>query len=578
METNQRLAELKDYVEEENNLSTREIAKRSLVPLFKMILFRSMMLSFSNSVAVSNALVMTMLTVGVTWSPILAGCLRLAGSLASLSIMDSLGRKIPGSVWALVIAGLLIPMAVATDSWFNILDRHKMSSVVAMWISLHVIDGLFAPITSVYMGVFIFISAGMSLAQSVGWSDINADRHFLYSWFIAVALGALVSILLGYVLPKKFIMASSAVLILAGGIIFASAPRNIDALVAARYLNGMAVGLAITTYLIYASELSRNRIRGVCLGLEQFSLSLGIAIQMITTSQWDVMSSFSVNCLHGILDIIMAILAAGSLIYFIESPVDFVRLGNDTAALECLSQLQQNPSITMETNRRLEELKHYVQEQEYLSPRELLQRSLISLLKMLFFRSALLAFTYSAILTSLLAYSTQLIGFTWTPILAACLRIIGSGMTLVIIDNMGRKLPASIWALIMGGLMVPMAVIVTHSMNLLNSHKMSTVVSLWICMQFFAGLYAPVSSAYMGESFPLRTKAFCMAVCVIVEQIIQIVIISQVSIGNDGSLMAMGIMILISAAAFFVTMPETKKITLREAQERFVNLLNLKMF
>ncbi|XP_011293828.1 uncharacterized protein LOC101892864 [Musca domestica] len=427
-------------------------------------------------------------------------------------------------------------------------------------------------------GVFIFLSAGMSLAQSVGWSDIATDLHFYYSWFIGVALGALVSILLGYVLPKKFIMAASSVLILAGGIIFTSAPRNVDALVAGRYLNGMAVGLATTPYLIHASELSRNRIRGLCLGLEQFAISLGIAIQMISTSQWDAMSSFSVNCLHGILDIILAILAAGSLVYFIESPVDYIRLGSDTAALECISQLQKTPSITLETNRRLEELRHYVQEQEYLTPRELLLHSLIPLFKMIFFRSMLLAFAYSAILTKLLTYSNVIIGISWTPILAGCLRIIGSGMALVIMDNLGRKIPSCVWTLTMGGLMIPMAVIVNHSMNLLNTHKISTVVSLWMCLQFFAGLYSPISSVYMGEAFPLRTKSFCMAVCVIVEQIVQIVIVSQVSIGNDGSLMAMGIMILLTAVGFFVTMPETKRTPLAEAQRRFSNLFNFKLF
>ncbi|XP_073828818.1 galactose-proton symporter-like [Musca autumnalis] len=431
---------------------------------------------------------------------------------------------------------------------------------------------------SLTTAVFIFISGGMSLAQSVGWSNTISDRHFFYSWFIAVAIGALVSILLAYVLPKKFIMAAASVLTLAGGIIFTSAPRNMDALVAARYLNGLAVGLATVTYLIYASELPRNRIRGVCLGLEQFSLSLGIAIQMITSSQWSATSNFSANCLHGILDIILAILAAGSLVYFIESPVDYIRWSNDTAALECLSQLQPVPSINMDTNRRLDELKEYVQEQENMSPQELLQHSVVPLIKMIFLRSMLLSFTYSAILTSLLLFTSVVVGISWTPILAGCLRMFGSAITLIVVDNLARKIPAVVWLLIMGGLMIPMAGIINNSMNLLNTHKMSTVVSIWICIQFFAGLYSPIGSTFMGEAFPLRTKSFCIAFCVILEQIVQIIIISQVSIGSDGSLMVMGVMIVVAAALCVITIPETKKTSLREAQQRFTNLFNFKMF
>lgn len=368
-------------------------------------------------------------------------------------------------------------------------------------------------------------------------------------------------------------------LILAGGIIFASAPNNLEALIAGRYFNGIAVGLATVPYLVHASELSRTNSRGLCVGVEQFSVSLGIAIQMIAVSQWSPYSDFSVNCLHGILDIILAVFAAGALFFFIESPVDYIRCGDDAGALDALSRLQNPPAVTMTTNSHLEELKMYVREQESFTVVESLQQSFLPLVKMIFFRSMVLAFTYSAVLSNILQVAMLINRVSWTPIVAACIRIFGGCLALMTMDKLGRKITSLLWLVIVGALMVSMNTILMDSMNLLSSHKMSVVTSIWLSMQFFVGLFTPITSTYASEAFPLRTKRVCMAICVIVEQIIQIVVITTciTTVGNYDAFLGMSITLLVAFACLCITMPETKKTSLGEAQKRFAKMFNFRM-
>ncbi|XP_075156417.1 uncharacterized protein LOC142229734 [Haematobia irritans] len=422
-------------------------------------------------------------------------------------------------------------------------------------------------------GTLLFISAGMCLAQSIGWIDSKVSiphRHFYYSWFIAVIVGSLISLPLRNLLARKFLMAGSSILILVGGILFVSMPSDYDTLIAGRYLNGIGIGLIIVPYLMHSSEISSITRRGIATGMEQFSTSLGFGIQMLVATKWNVKSDFTVNSFHGVLDIILAILSVGSLFYFMESPVDLIRLEDEAGALTCLVQMERTSGVTESIQNRLEELKEYVN-----SPNG---SCIMPTLKMIISRSSILAFTDSIVLTSLMAYAMVVARASWFPIAAALLRIFGSSLSLLFVDRLGRKLPSVLWAIVVGALMIYITSIINTSYNFIRVHQMETVLALGVCIQFFSGLYAPNTSTYLSEAFPLKTKPFCMTICIVVQQIIQIVLLNTInSLGDDGSLMAMSIIVLVIGVLLLLIMPETKRTSLKEAQERFSNFFNFKM-
>uniref|UniRef100_A0A1I8QEU2 Major facilitator superfamily (MFS) profile domain-containing protein n=1 Tax=Stomoxys calcitrans TaxID=35570 RepID=A0A1I8QEU2_STOCA len=431
--------------------------------------------------------------------------------------------------------------------------------------------------------IFIFFSAGMNLALGLGWdyySTFGPVKHFRFSWFIGVIAGALLALLFRLVISKQFIRVLAKILILAEGILFTSAPYDEQALLAGRYLNGIAVGLSTIIFLLRASEISPNHQRGSCLAIEQYCISVGIAIQMIYTSQWADDTRFPANRLHGILDIIFAACAIASAGRFgsIESPVDWLWKGQETAAWECLVGLQYPNAADGATKIRLEELTEYVRYEANLSLMDDIKRGALPLVKMIFFRSMILAFSFSLPLSLILQHSSDVNYTTWPAIVAGCLRIFGGFIAQMQIDFLGRKSPALFCSIVVGAFVTGIGGICADFFNLQSVYEMSVVTTLCLLIQFFAGCFAPFTSAFLGEAFPWILKPYFMAVVVVMEQIIHIIVICTFWEFNSGLFLAPGILIIVVSMILAVTMPETRNTSLMEAQGRFRNLIYFKAY
>ncbi|XP_075158025.1 galactose-proton symporter-like [Haematobia irritans] len=430
--------------------------------------------------------------------------------------------------------------------------------------------------------IFIFFSAGMNMALGLGWDDYSIFgpiNHFRFSWFIGVIAGTLISLGLRYLISKKIVRLLTKLLILTEGIIFTAAPFDSRALLAGRYINGIAVGLAIVTFLIRSCEISANGKRGSCMAIEQYAMSVGMAIQMIYTTQWEY-ETFPANRLHGILDIIFAVLAllTAGRYHSIETPVDWLWKGQETAAWECLARLELPNLPDAETKSRLEELKEYVRYEANLSWMDDIKRGALPLLKMIFFRSMILAFSFSLPLSAMLQYSSAVNSLTWPPIVGACLRIFGGFIAQLQIDFLGRKSPSLFCGIVVGGLLTGIGGICCNFLNLQNKYSMSIADTLCLLIHFFAGCFAPFTSVYMGEAFPWRLKPYFMAIVIIVEQIIHIIVICTFLEFNSGVFLAPGIITILMSLLLFVTMPETRNTSLKESQGRFRQLIYLKFY
>ncbi|XP_073832442.1 glucose transporter GlcP-like [Musca autumnalis] len=425
---------------------------------------------------------------------------------------------------------------------------------------------------------FIFVSGGANLALSVGWTEgsiFGSTEHFLYSWFIAVIIGTVLSIPLRHFVTKKIIMAISALLILISGIIFASDPLYYDSLMAARYLNGIAIGLATIPFLMNASEIADVQYRGVCVSLEQYSFSLGIAIQMIYASNWTQTEDFPANRLHGILDIFWAVIAGIYLVAEIESPVDLIRKGNEAAALETLGRLRRPQGVTTETQLLLNEYKTYVREEESLTFAQSLQRGLVPLVKILFFRSMMLVFCISIPLNMSIQYSSLATYSIWVPTVSGVFRVLGGIFAMGMVDNSNRKIPSIFSMLIVGCFIIGLGSLFMPISNITNYDDMNSAMYLYLFLQLFAGFFVPYTSVYASEAFPLKAKPILLATVIIVEQILHIILITTLTVHIGDNLMTQGIIAVVAFLALAVSMPETRYTSLTEAQLRFRKLINL---
>ncbi|XP_034660036.1 uncharacterized protein LOC117896094 [Drosophila subobscura] len=425
---------------------------------------------------------------------------------------------------------------------------------------------------------FAFVYAGLDMAQGLGWNlnaNVATTLEFQYSWFIGFIIGAVVSALAVSFLPKMIFYGLGSIMNLIDAIIFVSAPYEYESILAARYLGGVGIGLITVPFIIHSAEISSSNSRGTSSALEQYGLSLGIAIQVIYDSQWAGDLGMAVNRVHGIFGIVFSAFAFGSVGMAIESPIFYIRQNQEDRARASIRRLLDSWWTVERGNHAYEEAKLYVVEGTSQGVGEQVAESVMPFIKMLFFR-CFVAFTMSLPLSYSIESSSYVFegtAYAWPSIVFGALRLLGSLLTMAFLDTVGRKFVSLLGLMCMAGLMLGMAGVYGDYLSILSPYYMRQVSNLGIAFQFFAGIYVCSSSAYLGEAFPLRVKPFLIGLIVCVEQVIHIVVIATFTSATSEYFykyfVVVGIILVVGLVAFAILMPETRGTTLRKAGERF---------
>lgn len=360
-------------------------------------------------------------------------------------------------------------------------------------------------------------------------------------------------------------------------IICVSAPYSYDAMVAARYIGGIGIGLITVAFIIHNSEVAPSNARGKWCAVEQSGLGLGIAIQVIMDSMWDPRYSIACNQVHGIIGIGFAVVALAILVLSVESPIYYLRRNEPDKASSCQWMLLSRDCTTEEHRSAFVESSKYVTEGTINSVGHDLTLSMVPFLKMFLCRCCV-AFSFSLPLTRTIITSTQvwkLTIYSWPIIVWRILRWIGTLIAILVMDKLGRKLISMLALICMGGLMLGMAGIYSNLANLTSPVQMAKVCRISMVIQMFAGLYVSCTPAYLGEAFPMRIKPYLIAVIVCVEQLIHIITICTFAKSDNCFFqyyLAVGIILIIIFIILLLGMPETRNMTLREAGHRFRRL------
>ncbi|KAH8243420.1 hypothetical protein KR032_007291 [Drosophila birchii] len=420
---------------------------------------------------------------------------------------------------------------------------------------------------------FFFVYGGMDFAASLGWDptfSVLLTTEFSYCWFIGVIIGTLAAMATVTFMPKQVYYVFGGLMQLIGSIIFTAAPDDYSCCLAARYVAGVGIGLITVPFIIHNAEVSAKNRRGVNLGMEQCGLAIGVAAQVVYTTEWLSYDNSSSNLVHGIIGIVFSLLGLGMSGLAIESPVFFLQRNQEQKARSCQMQLVGNNSSL--ANKYFEEARIYVVESSSRSLGEELVASAMPFVKLLLFRCCV-AFSFSLPLTSSIIYSSQLVeGFalSWQLYVWSCLRLIGTLVALCFVDTIGRKAVSLVGLLCMAGLMLGIAGLYNET---LSFYSMAQICNIGMAFQAFAGLFICSSPIYLGEAFPLRLKPYLIGVIVIVEQLIHVIVIacigSGVGVNFFAYFLSVGIIMLLCVIFFAVSMPETKRMTLREAGHRF---------
>ncbi|KAM7356738.1 uncharacterized protein ACRADG_002377 [Cochliomyia hominivorax] len=446
---------------------------------------------------------------------------------------------------------------------------------------------------SVGTASLIFISGGMNMAWKLGFgtnqfsSDLFITDNLIMSWFIACIIGAIIGGFSCNLVPKKILVCFSSILVTIGGILQVSEPESYDAIMASRYLNGIAVGLVFPVTFVLVGEEVVKEMRGVnAASMDTMCFSCGIFIQIIYSTTWTSSTDevFQAIQMSGVLNIIYGIIAfIMAALLIIESPLYYLARGDEQMAIDCLRRLQRPFTITYETYEQLEEHKRYLAESKDKSFIENAIYGLPALLKLCFYRSFMalsfsyqinFAFTYSTVMST--PYSV------FPYILYAFARWIGPLIVSFTLDSKGRKSPMITGFVICTILAFTVGGICDDKKNLIDIDYMNAVKYLLIFFQLFATISMASSSAYLSEAFPLAVKPYYVAIVFIVEMLVHIIIICSTTtflhtISNMFVyFLTLGALSLVFLAVAIYVMPETKRYFLRECLTKFRNFNNFR--
>lgn len=356
-----------------------------------------------------------------------------------------------------------------------------------------------------------------------------------------------------------------------------SAPYNYDAMVAARYIGGIGIGLSTVAFIIHNSEVAPSNARGKWCAVEQSGLGLGIAIQVIMDSMWNPANSIACNQVHGIIGIVFAVVALVILVLSVESPIYYLQRNYREKASSCQWKLLSRDCSTEDYRLAFGETNRYVTEGTINSVGHDLTLSIVPFVKMLLCRCCV-AFSFSLPLTLTIISSTKMwkgTMYSWPIIVWRILRWIGTLLAILVMDKLGRKLLSMLGLICMAGLMLGMAGIYSNVANLGSPEHMAQVCRISMALQVFAGLFVSCTPAYLGEAFPMRLKSYLIALIVCVEQLIHIIVICTFEKSENCFFqyyLGVGIILVITFVILLIMLPETRNMTLREAAYRFRRL------
>lgn len=170
--------------------------------------------------------------------------------------------------------------------------------------------------------------------------------------FIGALLGGGISERVG---RRTTIMLSC--LLFAIGVAIQVAALTVGALVAGRFVAGLGVGGVSSTVILYVSEISPRRVRGLLVSVYQWAITIGLLLASgVDQGCKDLDTASSYRIPIGLQFIWAAILACG-LFFLPESPRYYVRCGRMDDALRSLERVRGQPGSNIAIQAELAEIK-----------------------------------------------------------------------------------------------------------------------------------------------------------------------------------------------------------------------------
>jgi MFS transporter, SP family, sugar:H+ symporter len=429
---------------------------------------------------------------------------------------------------------------------------------------------LFGYDTGVISGAILFITEDFDLSPFMQGAVVAA---LLLGAMVGAGLAGPLSDRVG----RRRLILAAAVIFTVGALGAAVAP-NAGALVAARFVIGLAVGSAALVVPLYLSEIAPTEIRGRVASLNQLMIVVGILAAFVVNAI--LASSGDWRLMLGLAAVPSLILLVGML-PMPDTPRFLVQAGEEDEAREVLEEVQGEGAAPEETpERKIEEIRE-TDEREEVSGLAALRESWV--------RPALVVAIGLAVLQQLIGINTIIYyapttltnaGYgdeaaIYANLVIGALNVAMTVVAIRIIDRVGRK-PMLLAGLV--GMVTSLTVLGVSSELLAEPDSGSdpaAIVTL-ICLAgfivSFAATWGPVVWVMLPEVLPLSVRGTAMGVAVCLHWGANFLVSQTFPVLLDGlgpGPVFLGYAVIGALAFLFVKalVPETKGRSLEEIEE-----------
>nr|ADM21463.1 sugar transporter [Rhizophagus intraradices] len=414
--------------------------------------------------------------------------------------------------------------------------------------------------------------------------------------------GALAAGYLSDRIGRKYSVLVGSVVFVVGGILQASS-TTFAQMYTGRVIAGLAVGELSMIVPLYQSEISPKEIRGRLVSLQQWSITIGIAISFwidYATLQIDSPQQWRIPLW---IQIVPAIILVIGTFFLPFSPRWLVDHDRDEEAITVLANLRskgdRNATVVQEEFREIKETVIFEREIAAKSYWELLKVGPENIRRRVLLGVFIQAFQQLTGINAIMYYAPQI--FSNAGLADNSSRLLATGVNGLV--NMLATIPAIVWidrlgrkpTLISGGLLMGSSMIIIGSILATHGTKYfdeslgkhfvyldnkgssyAVIVFIYVFVASFAYSWGPTGWIYPAEIFPLRIRGKAMSVTTACNWLFNFVIGLVVPILLDsiiwGTYLIFGIFCVLMAAAIYIFYPETKGKSLEEMDNLFGNV------
>src|SRR3954451_18433928 len=367
---------------------------------------------------------------------------------------------------------------------------------------------LFGYDTGVISGAILFIQKDFALSSFLQGAVVAA-------LLLGAMVGSAVAGPLTDRLGRRNLIIAAAVTFTVGALGAAASP-GAGALVAARFVIGLAVGTAALVVPLYLSETAPTAIRGAVASLNQMMIVVGILLAYIVNGV--LASSGDWRLMLGLAVVPSLILLVG-MFFMPETPRHLVRSGEEEEAREVLDDLREDDD---DPEREIREIREVEQDEQGGGLRELTAK---------WVRPALLVAIGLAVFQQLVGINTIIyyapttltnVGYSdqsaiYANIVIGVLNVAMTVLAIRLVDRVGRKplLLAGLAGMVTSLLVLGVSLaVMSEPTSPVDPAAIITLVCLATFIASFAATWGPVVWVMLPEILPLSVRGAALGVAV----------------------------------------------------------------